>query len=348
MDSLLAARSQMAMSLAFHIVFAVIGMAMPALMVVSEWRWLRTRDRTYLDLTKRWARGTAIFFAVGAVSGTVLSFELGLLWPAFMVYSGAIIGMPFSLEGFAFFLEAIFLGIYLYGWDRVSPRVHILSGVIVAISGALSGLFVVTANAWMNAPAGFRLVDGHPADIDPIAAMMSPAAAAEVTHMLIAAYAAVGFAVAGIHAWRLQQRPASPFHRHALIVALALGAPAAIVQPIAGDFAARVVARTQPAKLAAMEGQFQTERAAPLRIGGVPDPDARTTRYAIDATGRRSFSCTCRFKSWWRPASRWRRLLYGPRGWRSVASMSLTRAASCVRCPQRRRSDSSPSRPAGW
>ncbi len=285
MDSLLAARSQMAMSLAFHIVFAVIGMAMPALMVVSEWRWLRTRDRTYLDLTKRWARGTAIFFAVGAVSGTVLSFELGLLWPAFMVYSGAIIGMPFSLEGFAFFLEAIFLGIYLYGWDRVSPRVHILSGVIVAISGALSGLFVVTANAWMNAPAGFRLVDGHPADIDPIAAMMSPAAAAEVTHMLIAAYAAVGFAVAGIHAWRLQQRPASPFHRHALIVALALGAPAAIVQPIAGDFAARVVARTQPAKLAAMEGQFQTERAAPLRIGGVPDPDARTTRYAIEIPG---------------------------------------------------------------
>src|SRR5258705_4505663 len=135
MTDLLAARSQMAMSLGFHIIFAMVGIAMPVLMVVAERRWQRTDDRIYLDLAHRWAKGTAILFAVGAVSGTVLSFELGLLWPSFMEHAGAIIGMPFSLEGFAFFTEAIFLGIYLYGWKRVSPLIHWFSGVVVAISG---------------------------------------------------------------------------------------------------------------------------------------------------------------------------------------------------------------------
>src|ERR671917_1226695 len=168
MDDLLAARPQMAMSLAFHIIFAAIGIAMPLLMVIAEWRWLRTKDEVYLTLAKRWAKGTAILFAVGAVSGTVLSFELGLLWPQFMNYAGAIIGMPFSLEGFAFFTEAIFLGIYLYGWDRVPPRAHLAAGVLVAVSGALSGVFVVIANAWMNQPVGFTLTPGGGVtDVDP-------------------------------------------------------------------------------------------------------------------------------------------------------------------------------------
>src|SRR5215470_9096349 len=162
MTDLLAARSQMAVSLAFHILFAVAGMAMPVLMVAAEIRWRRTGEAVYLDLTRRWARGTAILFAVGAVSGTVLSFELGLLWPRFMAEAGAIIGMPFSLEGFAFFTEAIFLGTYLYGWERVSPRAHLAAGAIVALSGAASAIFVVIANAWMNTPTGFRLMDGKP------------------------------------------------------------------------------------------------------------------------------------------------------------------------------------------
>src|SRR5437762_4796061 len=157
MSNLLAARSQMAVSLAFHIVFAIIGIAMPLMMVLAERRWQVKGHAIYLDLAKRWAKGTAILFAVGAVSGTVLSFELGLLWPKFMAFAGAIIGMPFSLEGFAFFTEAIFLGIYLYGWERISPFQHWLAGVLVAISGAVSGIFVVTANAWMNTPAGFTL-----------------------------------------------------------------------------------------------------------------------------------------------------------------------------------------------
>ena len=152
MSDLLAARSQMAISLAFHIIFAVVGIGMPLLMVLAEWRWRATRDPVYLELAKRWAKGTAILFAVGAVSGTVLSFELGLLWPRFMEMAGPIIGMPFSLEGFAFFTEAIFLGIYLYGWDRIPPRAHLGAGILVALSGVLSGIFVVIANAWMNTP----------------------------------------------------------------------------------------------------------------------------------------------------------------------------------------------------
>src|SRR3954470_20384822 len=171
MSDLLAARSQMAMSLAFHIIFSVIGIGLPLLMVLAEWRWLRTGEATYLELAKRWSKGAAILFAVGAVSGTVLSFELGLLWPRFMRFAGPVIGMPFSLEGFAFFTEAIFLGIYLYGWDRISRRAHLLAGVLVAVSGAASGVFVVIANAWMNAPRGFDLVDGRPVDVDPVAAM---------------------------------------------------------------------------------------------------------------------------------------------------------------------------------
>src|SRR5689334_4477005 len=180
----------MAMSLAFHIVFAAIGVAMPLLMVLAEWRFHRTQDRDYLSLAHSWAKGAAILFAVGAVSGTVLSFELGLLWPGFMRHAGAIIGMPFSLEGFAFFTEAIFLGIYLYGWDKVSPRVHLWCGVAVVVSGAASAAFVVDANAWMNAPTGFRWVGGEAVDIDPLAAMRNAAALHEMLHALAASYAA--------------------------------------------------------------------------------------------------------------------------------------------------------------
>lgn len=282
MSDLFAARTQMALSLGFHIVFAEIGIAMPLLMVLAEWRWRRTGDDAYLLLAKRWARGSAILFAVGAVSGTVLSFELGLLWPRFMSFAGPIIGMPFSLEGFAFFTEAIFLGVYLYGWDRISARAHLASGVIVAVSGAASAVFVVTVNAWMNTPSGLTMDNGLLIGIDPIAGMLNHSTAQQVIHMLLAAYAATGLAVAGIHAGLLLRRPDSAFHRRALALALAVGAPAAILQPVAGDFSARTVARWQPVKLAAIEGRFQTLAGAPLSVGGIPDEDAQTTRYAIE------------------------------------------------------------------
>jgi cytochrome d ubiquinol oxidase subunit I len=281
MSDLLAARSQMAMSLAFHIIFAVVGIGMPVLMVIAERRWQKTGDGIYLELAKRWSKGTAILFAVGAVSGTVLSFELVLLWPEFMEFAGGIIGMPFSLEGFAFFTEAIFLGVYLYGWDRISPRAHIWSGVAVAVSGAASGIFVVTANAWMNSPAGFELVGGRVTNVDPIAAMLNPAAFQQTLHMTLAAFAATGFAVAGIHAFLLLFNPVNAFHRRALSIALLLGAPAALLQPISGDISARQVAAQQPVKLAAMEAHFETRPGAPLTIGGWPDMDAGTVRYGI-------------------------------------------------------------------
>ena len=281
MPDLLAARSQMGVSLAFHIVFAVIGIAMPLMMVVAERRWQVTGHAIYLDLAKRWARGTAILFAVGAVSGTVLSFELGLLWPRFMEFAGSIIGMPFSLEGFAFFTEAIFLGIYLYGWDRVSRRAHLWAGVAVAVSGAASGIFVVIANAWMNAPTGFDLVNGRAVNVDPIAAMGNAAALSQTLHMTLAAYAATGFAVAGIHAFLLLRDPANAFHRRALEIALLVGAPAAVLQPLSGDLAARHIARHQPVKLAAAEALFRTERGAPLTLGGWPDVAAGETRLAL-------------------------------------------------------------------
>jgi len=275
MSDLLAARSQMAVSLAFHIIFAVIGIAMPVLMVLAERRWQRTGDAAYLDLAKRWAKGSAILFAVGAVSGTVLSFELGLLWPRFMQVAGPIIGMPFSLEGFAFFTEAIFLGLYLYGWERVPPRMHLLAGGLVAVSGAASGVFVVIANAWMNAPTGFTIDAGAFTHIDPIAAMQNPAAFPQTLHMILAAYAATGFAVAGIHAFFLLKNRTSTFHRAALSLGLLVGAPAAVLQPFAGDIAARYVARRQPVKLAAMESLYETRAGAPLRFGpGIVIPRA--------------------------------------------------------------------------
>jgi cytochrome d ubiquinol oxidase subunit I len=281
MSDLLAARSQMAVSLAFHIIFAVVGIGMPVLMVIAERRWQKTGDPIHLDLARRWSKGTAILFAVGAVSGTVLSFELGLLWPGFMELAGGIIGMPFSLEGFAFFTEAIFLGIYLYGWDRISPRAHLWAGIAVAVSGAASGIFVVMANAWMNSPAGFDLVGGRPVNIDPVAAMLNPMAFQQTLHMTLAAYTATGFAVAGIHAFLLLFDRDNAFHRRALSAALVLGAPAAVLQPISGDISARSVAERQPIKLAAMESHFETMAGAPLTIGGIPDSETGQTRYAI-------------------------------------------------------------------
>ena len=255
---------------------------MPLMMVIAEVLWKRTKDSTYLELAKRWAKATAILFAVGAVSGTVLSFELGLLWPKFMEAAGPVIGMPFSLEGFAFFAEAIFLGIYLYGWDKVSSGVHILSGIVVAVSGAASAVFVVIANAWMNTPAGFRIVNGAFTDIDPIAAMQNAHAIPQTLHMLLAAYAATGFVVAGIHAFMLLRDPRNVFHQHALKIALVVGGTTAFLQPFTGDQLAQAVARNQPVKLAAFEGHFETEKGAAMRIGGWPDEESATTPYSIE------------------------------------------------------------------
>ena len=274
MHDVLFARGQMAVSLAFHIVFAAIGIALPLLMVLAELRWLRTRDPDYLDLAKRWSKGAAVLFAVGAVSGTVLSFELGLLFPTFMKHAGPLVSMPFSLEGFAFFTEAIFLGVYLYGWKRVPERLHVAAGFAVALSGAASALFVTIANAWMNAPRGFRVADGKFVDVDPIRAMGTPFAVHEVVHGLLAAYLATGIAVAAVHAVLRLRNPASAFHRKALSLALLMSAPAALLQPPVGHYAGQQVAIGQPAKLAAMEQLERTQARAPIRMGPIAIPGA--------------------------------------------------------------------------
>lgn len=282
MDDLMFARGQMTVSLMFHIMFAVAGMAMPLLMLIAGIRYRQTADPVYRVLGQRWARGTAILFAVGAVSGTVLSFELGLLWPKFMAFAGPMVGLPFTLEGFAFFLEAIFLGLFLYGWDRLSPRLHLFSAAMVAISGLAGGILVMAVNAWMQAPAGFTLdAAGQAINIDPYGPFASPAFPTQALHMALAAYSSVAFAVLGVHAWRLLREPESRFHQHAAQIAFFVALVSTPLQILSGDLSAKHVAEYQPAKLAAAEGLFVTERAAPLAIGGWPDVEARELKYAI-------------------------------------------------------------------
>ncbi|WIG93550.1 cytochrome ubiquinol oxidase subunit I [Myxococcus sp. SDU36] len=282
MTDLLYARAQMGMSLAFHIIFAAAGVALPVLMVLSDWKGRRTGDADYQKLSQKLAKGTAILFAVGAVSGTVLSFELGLLWPEFMGQYGEVIGLPFSLEGVAFFTEAIFLGIYLYGRERVSPGLHLFSGVMVAVSGAASAFFVTLVNTFMNHPSGFTPSASGPMDVQPLVAMFSPGWQYQTAHVLLSCYQASAFAMAGIHAFVLLRYPGAAFHRKALSVALPLACVTALLQPVVGDLSAKHVAKAQPVKLAAMEGQFETERGAPLRLGGLPNVETGEVPYAVD------------------------------------------------------------------
>jgi len=289
MDDFLAARSQMALSLGFHIIYACIGMVMPFFMAVAHYKWLKTGNTLYKNLTIAWSKGVAIFFATGAVSGTMLSFELGLLWPEFMRHAGPIFGMPFSLEGTAFFIEAIALGFFLYGWDRFNPWFHWFTGVVVGISGLASGILVVSANAWMNSPAGFDFVNGEYLNIDPIKAMFNDAWFYQALHMTLAAIAATGFAVAGVHALLILKKKNIEFHAKAFKIAAVFGAVAALLQPISGDLSAKDVAKRQPAKLAAMEAHFHTEKSAPLILGGIPDEENKKVDYAIKIPGMLSF-----------------------------------------------------------
>lgn len=284
MTDLLAARTQMALSLAFHMVFAVVGMGMPVLLVAADALALRTGEPGWRVLAERWGKGTALTFAVGAVSGTVLSFELGLSWPRFMELAGLIVGLPFSLEGFAFFFEAICLGIVLYGRDRVGPVPHLLAGVGVAVSGAASGAFVVTANAWMNTPAGFQLAaDGTVASIEPLRAMANPSAPGQVLHLLVAAWLSTAWMVAGVHAWLLLRGTgAAAFHRRGLALSLGLAGVCTALQPLTGHTVAEAVAAYQPVKLAALEARWETGPRAPFTIGGWPDEAREVTRFGLE------------------------------------------------------------------
>jgi len=289
MDDFIAARSQMALSLGFHIIFSCIGMVMPFFMAVSHYKWLKTNNEVYKNLTKAWSKGVAIFFATGAVSGTMLSFELGLLWPKFMDHAGPIFGMPFSLEGTAFFIEAIALGFFLYGWNKLNKWFHWFTGMVVGVSGLASGILVVAANAWMNSPAGFDFANGQYLNIDPIQAMFNKAWFSQALHMCLAAFTATGFAVAGVHALMILRNRNREFHLKAFKIAAVFACIGALLQPLSGDISAKDVAKRQPAKLAAMEALYKTEKPAPLLIGGIVNEQDKTVKGAIKIPGALSF-----------------------------------------------------------
>jgi len=281
MDNVLAARALMGVSLGFHIVYATIGVGLPLMLMIAEGLALRTGEELYHRMARRWIRPAGVLFAIGAVSGTILSFELGLLWPRFMKFSGPLIGLPFWMEGFAFFTEAIFLALYLYGEKRLSRRALFLCTIPLTVAAAASAVFVISANAWMNTPSGFHLAEGKAAGIDPLAALASPAWPHEAVHGTLAAYVATGFAMAGIYALALLRGRRTRYCRKALTLTLAVGTIALPLLLFSGDWAATFLAHHEKAKLAAAEAHFETGAGAPLIVGGWPDPQTQTVPYGL-------------------------------------------------------------------
>ncbi len=266
---LLQARQMQALSLTVHIPLVCFGIAFPAMVLFAEWRYLLTGDVLFRTLAKRWSKVMLALFAVGVVTGTILSFELGLLWPGLMAAFGNVFGLGFALEGFSFFVEAIFIAIYVYGWDRLAPRLHFLSGLPVAVAGITGSFFVISVNGWMNHPSGFVLQNGTAVHAHPWSALFGNSYFwHEWVHMYFAAYIVAGFLVAGIYAWGFLRGRWGRYERTALAIALSAAAIASVLQPLIGDWAAREVAKKQPVKLAAMEGLARTTTGAPEHLLG--------------------------------------------------------------------------------
>jgi cytochrome bd-type quinol oxidase subunit 1 len=266
---LLPAREQMALSLGWHIVLACFGVAFPAMIFVMHLRGIRRDDPVALGLAHRWAKVSAVLFAIGAVSGTVLSFEMGVLWPGLMGKYGDVLGLPFAFEGLAFFLEAIFLGIYLYGWGRMPPKRHVLMVLPMAVTGIVGAYCVLAVNAWMNAPTGFRLVDGEVTDVEPWAVLFNPHALLQFAHMWVGAYMLTGFCVAGVYAVGMLRGRRDAHHRLGFLVPFVFASVAAVTQPFVGHVLGFGLDERQPSKLAAFELAETTESPSPLRLGGV-------------------------------------------------------------------------------
>jgi cytochrome bd ubiquinol oxidase subunit I len=266
---LLQARQMQALSFSVHIPLVCFGIALPAIILYAEWRYLRTGDELYRTLAKRWTRIMAALFAVGVITGTILSFEMGLLWPNFTATFGSVFGLGFAVEGFSFFIEAIFIGIYVYGWDRLSPRAHFASGIPMALAGITGSLMVIAVNGWMNHPTGFRLVGGKAVDVHPFKALFENSYFwHELVHMYLAGYIVTGFLLAGAYAIGRLRGKWSRYERTALAIPLTIAALVSPVQILVGDWAAREVAKTQPLKLAAIEGLARTTRGAPEHLLG--------------------------------------------------------------------------------
>jgi len=279
---MLEARQMQALSLAVHIPLVCFGIAFPAMFLFVEGLYRRTGDETYKRLAMKWSKVALTLFAVGVVTGTILSFEFGLLWPEFMATFGQVFGIAFALEGISFFVEAIFMAIYVYGWQRLSPRAHFLTGIPIVVSGFAGSFNVIAVNGWMNAPQGFDVAGGRVVNPRPWEALLNDHMWHEVFHMYLAGYIVAGFIVAGVYAaaWLRGRRDA--YIRTALVVALSFACLAAPVQVIVGDWAARSVAEDQPVKLAAFEGLVRTQEGAPFTIGGVFDEDEQRVRWGIE------------------------------------------------------------------
>jgi cytochrome d ubiquinol oxidase subunit I len=268
-EYLLEARQMQALSFAVHIPLVCFGIAFPAMVLFVEWLYQRTGDEVYLTIARRWTRIMVALFAVGVITGTILSFEMGLLWPQFTATFGSVFGLGFAIEGFSFFMEAIFIGIYVYGWDRLSPRAHFLSGIPILITGFTGSWMVIAVNAWMNHPGGFRLAAGRVVDVHPWKALFGNSYLwHELIHMYLAGYIVMGFVVASAYAIGRLRGRWSRYDRVALAIPLTIAALAAPVQVLVGDWAAREVADKQPVKLAAMEGLPRTQRGAPVHVLG--------------------------------------------------------------------------------
>ena len=271
-----------ALSFAVHIPIVCFGIGFPTLVLLVEWLHLRTGDPVYRQLAKRWSKAMLALFAVGVVTGTILSFEMGLLWPGFMAKFGDVFGLGFALEGISFFVEAIFIAIYVYGWDRISPRLHFLSGIPIAIAGITGSLTVISVNAWMQHPTGFRLEGDRAVDVEPLRALFGNSYLwPELIHMYIAAYLVVGFLLAGAYAWSWLRGHRSRYVTVALTVPLTAAALAAPAQIVVGDWIARQVAEDQPTKLAAFEGLGETEKGAAIHLGGWYDENTGKVKYGI-------------------------------------------------------------------
>jgi cytochrome bd ubiquinol oxidase subunit I len=266
---LLQARQMQALSFAVHIPLVAFGLSFPAMVLFVEWLGHRRRDQLYLTIARRWSKVMITLFAVGVITGTVLSFEMGLLWPNFTGTFGSVFGLGFTIEGFSFFLEAIFIGIYVYGWRRLSPRAHLLSGIPIVITGITGSLMVIAVNAWMNHPVGFSLRNGKVVNVHPLRALLGNSYLwNELIHMYVAAYIVSGFIVAGWYAFCRLRGRWTRYERTALTIPLTIAALAAPVQIMVGDWAARDVAQTQPVKLAAIEGLYQTTNGASEHLLG--------------------------------------------------------------------------------